>query len=268
MIIGELISTRRPQVFEAAKNGDGDLIRQLAKQQVEAGAHYLEVNSSSFGDREREIMKWFVGLIQDTVDVPLCIGSVHPEVLDTGLSLCHYGKPIVNAISCEEKRFNEVLPLVLKYKAMVLGLLMDDVCTADTAEQRYTLAGQLINRLKENGVAPQDIYLDLLLKPICLNANAGQEVLRTILMIKKDFPEVNFACNMSDISFGLPNRNRINRIFMIQLMTVGVQTFFLNPLDKGVQADLLISRMLLGHDPYCCDFLNGYLKGLCSMADK
>lgn len=261
VIIGELINTSRKAISEAVDNRDTDYIKKVAIEQMEAGATYIDVNCGNKVHNEVEIMEWLVNTIQEAVDTPLCIDSPNPKAVEAGLALAKYGQPMVNSITDEKARYEEVLPLVLKYKAKVIALCMDDTGMPNTAEDRMRVVKSLYAKLTAAGVAEEDIHFDPLVKPISVVAEAGLEVLETIKLIKQDYPKVHFACGLSNVSFGLPGRKILNRLFVTQTMALGMDGYILNPTDKGMMGFIYAAKALLGQDEYCGDYLVAYRNG-------
>jgi len=143
LIVGELINTSRKAIKEAVDKQDAEYIKNIAKEQFEAGANYIDVNCGTMVNNEVEIMEWLVNNIQEAVEAPLCIDSPNPKALEAGLALCKYGQPMINSISDDKERFDNVLPLVLKYKAKVVALCMDDTGMPETSEDRMRVVKSL-----------------------------------------------------------------------------------------------------------------------------
>lgn len=262
LIIGELINTSRKAIKEAVEKKDADYIKQVAKEQLEAGANYIDVNCGTMVNNEVETMEWLVNTIQEAVEAPLCIDSPNPKALEMGLSLAKFGQPMINSIADESERFENVLPLVLKHKAKIVALCMDDSGMPNTGEDRLRIAKSLYNKLTEAGVPDDDIYFDPLVKPISAVETAGHEVLQSIKFIKELFPKVHFTCGLSNVSYGLPNRKVLNRLFVVQTMTMGMDGYILNPTDKGMMGVIHASCALLGQDSYCMNYLTAHRNGL------
>ncbi len=262
LIIGELINTSRKVINEAVDSKDEDYIKNVALEQVKAGADYIDINCGTKVHNEVETMEWLVDTVQNAVQVPLCIDSPNPKVLEAGLALCKYGQPMINSITGEKNRVNNILPLVVKYKAKVIALCMDDAGMPEKAEDRLRVAKNLHAKLTEAGVSENDIYFDPLIKPISSVDSAGLEVLEAIKIIKQKYPNVHLVCGISNVSYGLPNRKILNRLFTVQTMTMGMDSYILDPMDKGMMGIIYASRALLGQDPYCTDYINAYRKGL------
>ncbi len=262
LIIGELINTSRKAVKEAVLNKDADFIKKLAQEQYDAGADYIDVNCGTMVNNEAEVMVWLVNCIQEQVEAPLCIDSPDAAVLDAGLALCKYDQPMLNSISDEDDRFDSILPIILKHKAKVVALCMDSTGMPETAEDRVKVARNIYNKLTKAGVADDDIYFDPLIKPVSSISTAGIEVLEAIKQIKSEFPDVHFTCGLSNISFGLPNRKVLNRLFAVQIMAIGMDGYVLDPTDKEMMGSLIASTTLLDQDEFNCDYLKAHRKGL------
>ena len=262
LIVGELINTSRKQIKLAVQNRDSLFIRDIAQKQADAGVDYIDVNCGTLLEEEPAAMKWMVNTIQEQVGLPLCIDSPNPVALQEGLALCRSGQPMINSISGEKERFETILPLVLKYRAKVVALCMDDTGMPESAADRQRVADKLVKSLTEAGVTTDNIYLDPLVKPISTGDQAGREVLDTIQSIKMNYPGVHFICGLSNVSYGLPNRKVLNQAFMIQTMTMGMDGYILDPLDKTMMGFVHASRALLGEDEFCLNYIKASRKGL------
>lgn len=262
LIIGELINTSRKLINEAVENKDADYIKKIALDEVAAGANYVDVNCGTMVFDEVETMEWLVNAVQEVVQVPLCIDSPNPKAIEAGLKLARYGQPLINSITGEKERFAEILPLVQKYKTKIVALCMDDTGMPETAEDRMAVARNLYQNLTAAGIPEDDIYFDPLVKPVSTGDKAGQEVLDTVKLITQEYPNVHKVCGLSNVSFGLPNRKILNQFFMIQTMTMGMDSYILNPLDKSMMGAVQGSQTLLGNDSYCTGYLNAHRKGL------
>jgi len=263
MLIGELINTSRKAIREAVEAKDAAYIQKVALDQVEAGATYLDVNCGNMIGQELEIMPWLVEIIQAVTDHPLCIDSPDEKALKVGLSLLKPGyKPMINSINAETHRWNAVLPLVKEFKAKVVALCIEDAGMPDTAEDRLRIASVLVENLEKEGVVQDDIYIDPLVKPLSTSDKSGVEVLESIKLIRAKFPEVHFTCGLSNISHGLPNRAVLNRLMVVQTMTVGMDGYILNPTDKAMMGMIYASQALLGKDKFCGKYLKAHRKGL------
>ncbi|KJS84804.1 MAG: methyltetrahydrofolate:corrinoid methyltransferase [Peptococcaceae bacterium BICA1-8] len=263
LIVGELINSSRSMIKEALEKMDSTLIQEIAQKQVEAGAHYIDVNCGTQVYNEPEIMTWLVKTISDKVSAPLCIDSPNPKVLEAGLSSINNNfQPMINSITAEAKKFSEVIPLVVEYKVKVIALCMDDRGMPKTTEDRLQIADKLVNDLVLAGVKEDDIHLDPLVQPVSFDSQAGVAVLETLLKLKELYPRVHKICGLSNVSFGLPTRKIINQTFMIQTMTAGMDSYILDPLDKKMMGFIYSSQALLGKDDFCMNYISAHRKGI------
>lgn len=261
-IVGELINTSRPGVKEAVKNKDEAYIRKLAKDQADAGATFIDVNCGNMIKNEEEVMVWLVNCVQAEVETPLCIDSPDEKALEAGLALCKNGRPMINSLSDEEGRYEAIVPLIKKYNAKIVVLCMDSTGMPVTSEDRMKVVRSLHSKLTKAGIAEDDMYFDPLVKPVSSITSAGKEVLDTIVQIKKEFPAVRFMCGLSNISYGLPSRGELNRIFAVQTLTMGMDGFILDPTNKKMMADIIRATTTMGSDNYCGKYIKAHRKGL------
>lgn len=261
LIVGENINTSRRRIAEAVEKQDGEFIVQVAKNQADAGAHFIDVNAGTFVDLETEYLCWLVETVQDALDLPLCLDSPNPKALSEAIK-CHRGEPMINSISLEKERFDAMLPIVTAQPCRIVALCMAETAMPVGAEERVKAGAELIEKLASEGVTLENIFIDPLVQPVSVDIRVGHAVLDAIKTFKKDFPGVNTICGLSNISFGLPARRLINRTFLSLCMLQGLSAAILDPTDKRLMANLLSARMILGKDEYCGDFIDAYQNGI------
>lgn len=261
LIVGELINTSRAAVKEAVVNRDEEFIVKLAQNQMNAGAAYLDINCGTLLDKEKEGMEWLVKTVKGSVDAPLCIDSPDPEVLKQGLELC--GKdPMINSITFESERFNAIAPLAAQYNAKLVALCIDDNGMPETADDRVNISSKMIKALAAAGVPTEKVYIDPLVKPMSAGTKHGNDVLQAINRIMAENPSVHTICGLTNISFNLPARKQINKTFMIQTMTMGMDAYIIDITNKEIAGALYASQMLLGKDKYCRGYIKAYRNGI------
>jgi len=260
LIVGERINASRKPIKPAIENKDADFIVKEAKDQVDAGAHFVDVNAGVFVNKEVEYLPWLVETVQAKVDAPLCIDSPDPKAIEAALAV-HKGQPMINSISLEKKRFEEVLPLIGQYKAKVVALCMSDEGMPKTADERFDIATELIEKLTKTGVPLDDIYVDPLVMAVSTDSRFGIEFLRAVERIMKSHHGAHTICGLSNISYGLPLRSQINQIFAVMAMTMGLDALIIDPLDRRMMAGILTAETLTGADQYCAGYLKAYRDG-------
>lgn len=260
LIVGELINSSRKPIAQAIAARDKAYLQEIAVKQVEAGAHVIDVNCGTSIGEEAAVMEWLVDIVQEVVDVPLCIDSPSPRALEAGLAR-HKGKAMVNSITAEKQRWEEVLPLVQKYKASVIALCMDDSGMPESVEDRLRVAEKLVPNLVAAGVPEEDIYLDPLIKPLSVSSFYGREAIESTRALREKYPRVHLICGLSNISYGLPERRLLNRAFMVMCLTAGMDAFILDPLDKPLMSLLAAAKALCGQDEYCLEYITAARSG-------
>lgn len=256
-IIGERINPTGKKLFkEALLNNDIDYILNQAFEQVNAGADILDVNVSLPGIDEKEMMITAIKAIQSVVDVPLQIDTTNPEVLEAALRV-YNGKPIVNSVNGEEDSIKNVLPLVKKYGAAVVGLTLDKDGIPKSADERFEIAKKILNAALSYGIKKEDVYIDCL----TLTASAEQEgVMQTIKAVRRVKEELGLktVLGVSNISFGLPNRKLINHIFLSMALDNGLDLPIINPNVEEMTGTVRAYKLLAGIDKNSVEFVKAY----------
>lgn len=260
LIVGELINASRKAIAAHIEEKNAEAIQKIAREQFEAGANYIDVNAGTFVGKEAEYMKWLVGLVQEAVDAPCCLDSPDPSAIEAGLSV-HKGTPMINSISLERERYEKMMPLVAGTDFKVVALCMGDEGMPRTVEDRMTVADKLINGLLKNNVKVENIYVDLLVQPLSVDKNFGNEFLNTIGKIMAAFKGIHTVCGLSNISYGLPNRKFLNQLFMVMAIGRGLDGAIIDPLDRRLMANILAAEALAGKDNYCMNYIKGHRAG-------
>jgi len=260
IIIGELINASRKVIAKAIEENNKDVVSKTAKDQVEAGADYIDVNAGIFVDKEIEYIKWLVQIAQQETGMPCSIDSPNPLAIEAALSV-HQGVPIINSISLEKDRYDKIISIIAGTDLKVIALCMRDEGMPQTLEERIRIADEIINRLTKDGIAVENIFVDPLVQPISVNNTYGTEFLNAIEYIMKVFPGVHTTCGLSNISYGLPSRKLLNRVFMVMAITKGLDTAIVNPLDKTIMSNIIAAETLRGNDEFCMNYLKAFRKG-------
>jgi 5-methyltetrahydrofolate--homocysteine methyltransferase len=260
IIVGEKINTSRQSIAQAVEARDKDFIINVATEQFNAGADYIDVNAGTFVEKEGEMLNWLVETVQSAVDAPLCLDSPNPAALSEAMKI-HRGEPMINSISLEEDRFKALMPVVTSAPCHVVALCMSETSMPTTTAERVEVASKLIDELTGAGVPLEKIYVDPLVQPVAVDTDMGLAVLEAIGDIMTRYPGVNTICGLSNISFGLPERSLINRNFLALAMAYGLNSAILDPTDKRLMSTLRSAEMILGRDEYCEKFIEAYQQG-------
>lgn len=257
IIVGERLNSSRRPVFQALNNKDKKYLIDQAQKQEKAGASYIDLNTAALLDKEEETLKWVIPLLQKEVNIPFSIDTPNPEAMDEGLKN-HNRQALLNSLSGEAERIKAFLPLIKEYRPRVIVLCLDDSGLPKTSDQELSIADKMLSLLEKEGVSPEDIFMDPLVRPIGVDQSAGELFLESLEKIKKNLPSVNTIAGISNVSFGLPRRKLLNRVFLTLALHRGLDAAILDPLDREILAALSSAEALLGKDPA----LKNYLKSI------
>jgi len=247
-VIGERINpTGRKTFAEELRAGDLSTGAVDALAQSAAGADMVDVNAGIPLVDEPELLKSMLRTVQAAVDLPICIDSSVIEALEAGLSV-YEGRALVNSVTAEDERLQEILPLVAKHGAAVIGLANDETGIPETPEQRLECARKIISVANDYGIATADVIIDPLAMTVGAATDAVTITLATISLIRDELG-VNMCLGASNVSFGLPRRHELNAGFLPMAMAAGLTSAIMSTAEVCVQS-VRASDLLLGHDPW------------------
>lgn len=250
VIIGERINpTGRKRLAEEMKAGDYSTVIADTQAQVAAGAHMLDVNAGIPLADEPTILAETVKLVQSLTDLPLSIDSSIVAALEAGLS-AYQGKALVNSVTGEDERLEQVLPLVAKHGAAVVAITNDETGISEDPDVRFAVAEKIVHVAADHGIGAADIVVDPLVMPIGALGGAGRQVFALVRRLHEELG-VNTTCGASNISFGLPNRNGINGAFLAMAIASGMTSAITSPLHAEVRQAVMAADVLMGTDQDC-----------------
>lgn len=256
-IIGERINpTGKKRFKEALINHDVDYILGQAVEQIHAGAEILDVNVGLPEIEEKEMMVTAVKAIQSICDTPLQLDSTNSEVLEAGLRV-YNGKPIVNSVNGEDESLDSILPIVKKYGASVVGLTLDKQGIPKTADGRFAIAEKILRRAIYYGIPKEDVFIDCLTLTASAEQDGVMETLNALNRVKNELG-LKTVLGVSNISFGLPNRELITRTFLTMALHSGLDLPIINPNIESITGAVRAYRLLAGIDKNSADFINIY----------
>ena len=255
IIIGEKINATRKTIAAALAARDESAIIKTAREQVAAGAHYLDINGGDPREgMEVKNMAWLIDVVQANTDAPIAVDSANPRAVEVGLSKAKK-KPILNSISLEHDRLNNLLPIVGQYDCMVVALLMSDAGTPSSIDDRVRSAAELIRLLSGAGKKLDEIIIDPCFLAVSTDPNNGRVVIDAIDAIHKRWPEVHIGGGCSNISFGLPKRRLVNFALLSQAIYHGMDTGIIDPCIPGIMETILAAEAVAGRDDFCMNYV-------------
>nr|WP_315023003.1 homocysteine S-methyltransferase family protein [uncultured Aminipila sp.] len=258
-MVGETINPMgRKFIKQAYLNEDTDTILACGVEQIENGAEILDVNAGMPGVDEKVMLCRVVKLLQSVVDAPILLDSQNPEALEAALRI-YNGKPMINSTNADKELMDKIFPLAKKYGAAIVGLTLDEDGIPETAEKRFELAKRIVETGLFYGIPKQDLIIDCLTLAASVQQKEASETPKAIKMIKEQLG-VKILLGVSNISFGLPQREIINRNFLMLAMDAGLDMPIMNPKDEGMKASIYAYNVLSGKDDGAKNYIERYAK--------
>ncbi|TAH67598.1 MAG: 5-methyltetrahydrofolate--homocysteine methyltransferase [Anaerolineaceae bacterium] len=255
MVVGERINPTGKKTLQASlREGDFTPIADMASEQIEQGADFLDINVGMSGINEKETMLKALDEVMRVTDVPLVIDTSNPDVMEMALRV-YPGRALMNSISLEKEKIDKLLPMAKKYGAMFILLPLSDSGLPKSPEEKIQIIHEIINKAKAIGLTKEDIIVDGLVNTIAANPRAAIETTQTISYCKKELG-VGTIIGLSNISFGLPQRQYINSSFLSFAIQAGLTMAIANPSQELLINTALASDLLLGKEGAAEKYIN------------
>jgi len=246
-VIGERINPTGKKALQAElRAGSLKLVREMAESQTQKGAALLDVNMGLSGIDEQAMMLKTLALLAPTVDTPLCLDSTSADVMAAALRI-YPGRALVNSISAEKYRLEKMLPVAAQYGAMLILLPLTDDGIPATAAERIAVTEDIFAAVKPYGYRKEDLCVDGLIMTVSSNQEAARVSLELFEWCSRQF-RVNTVCGLSNVSFGMPQRQWVNNAFLGMAIGRGLSMAIANPGDDLLMATVAAADVLNGND--------------------
>ena len=257
VLIGERLNpTGKPRLKEALLSGRYEYLREEAVNQEQAGADVLDVNVGVSGVNEPEALTQAVRTVQGVSQLPVQIDTGDPAALEQALRIC-CGKPLINSVNGSEASLSHVLPLAKKYGAMLVCLTLDENGIPDSAQERVAIAERIITRCDEIGISRDNIIIDPLTMTVSTDSASAVKTLAAVDEIRHRLG-VHTVLGVSNISFGLPCREKVNAAFFAAAMQRGLSAGIINPMNAALMEAYHTHNVLTGADDGCAEYIALY----------
>ena len=263
MIVGENINGTIPEVKKIMLIQDREGLLQLAKSQVAAGSTFIDVNvGTGIGSRQDELaaMKWAIDVIQKEMDIPICIDSADPLIIEKGLEIRNSNSSLINSVKADDKNLKKIVGLAKQYDTKLVGLAMNETGIPKTVNERLNACRKIADVCREYGFPMENLYFDPLVIPISADAGQGMVTLKTIFALKQKFPDAKTIMGLSNVSYGLPGRSRLNSAFLHMAIYEGLDAVILNPLDEEVMSAVKTAHAITGQDRHFRRYMRSFRK--------
>ena len=256
IIIGEKINGSIPSMAKAIAARDEEWIKNVAKQQAEAGADFIDC-CASVDVEEVETLHWMIDLIQSVTDTPISVDSPDARVCVEAMKFCN--KPgLINSVSGEGDKIDVVFPVIADTKWDVMALLCDDTGIPKSAADRIRVLNNIMAKAKEYGIAESRIHIDPLVEMLCTSEDGISMVVEVMSYIKENYPKAHISGAISNISFNLPYRKIINIAFAVLAMNAGMDSAVMDPLNRDLRGAIYATEAMLGEDFMCMEYIGAY----------
>ena len=244
LLIGERMNPTGKKALQAElREGSLSLLLSMASEQEEKGAHILDLNVGMNGIDEKETMLRAIEELGLTTSLPLCIDTSHVDIMEAALR-AYPGRALINSISMEKEKMERALPLVKKYGAMFIALPLSDAGLPETLEEKKSLIHQIVERAEAIGIDRKNIIVDGLVATVGAQPDAALNTLETIRYCKEELGLATVT-GLSNISFGLPERMKVNSAFLAMAMVKGLTMAIANPSSEKLMDSMYASALLL-----------------------
>ncbi len=254
VLIGERINpTGKKKLKEALRTNDMDYILSEAILEEEYGADILDVNTGLPDIDEKEMLTRAVREIQSVSALPLEIDTASPEAMEKALRI-YNGKPMINSVNGKKESMDAVFPLVKKYGGVVVALTLDENGIPENAEGRVKIARKILDEAEKYGVKKKDIVFDPLTLTVSADGNAASITLEAVSIISKEL-KAKTVLGVSNISFGLPEREAFNSAFFTLALNAGLSAAIMNPKSRAMMMAYKAHNALSGLDGRCLEYI-------------
>ena len=254
VLIGERINpTGKKRLKEALICSDMDYILGEATSQADLGAHILDVNVGLPNIDEKAMLTKVVTEVQTIVNLPLQIDTADPSAMESALRR-YNGKPLINSVSGKAESMEKIFPLAKKYGGAVIALTLDEGGIPETAEGRVEIAKRIIETARKYGIEKRDLIFDTLALTVSTGADAALVTLEALKRIRWELG-VNTSLGISNVSYGLPQRDTVNAAFFTMALTNGLSAAIMNPHSQELMRAYHAYRALAGLDTGCADYI-------------
>lgn len=243
--IAESINIMSKTIGPAIKEKNPKPIQELVEREADAGADYLDLNVGPARKQGDEMMEWLVKIVEEVTDVPLSIDTTNPIAMEAGLKTVTKARPLINSVSAQKERLENMLPLAKKYNVPFIALLLSDEGIPRNTEERANVFFEIFTPATDMGIPPEDIWVDGIIFPV----SADQNQVVSFVEFLKILPELagvelKTTCGLSNVSNGSPKelRSILNQSYLAMLLAEGLYSAILDVLDK----ELMKVHQLIG----------------------
>ena len=257
VLIGERINpTGKSKFKQALRDHNLEYILREGVAQQDNGAHVLDVNVGLPEIDEAAMMEEVVMELQSIIDLPLQIDTSNIQAMERALRV-YNGKPLINSVNGKQEVMEAVFPLVKRYGGVVVALALDEDGIPETADGRLKVAEKIYAKASEYGIERKDIVIDALCMTVSSDSRGAITTLETVRRVRDELGGKTIL-GVSNISFGLPQREIVNAAFFTMALQKGLNAAINNPNSEAMMRSYYSFRELADLDPQCSEYISVY----------
>ena len=257
IFIGERINGGFKDIQRAIKKRDKSIIQRWAKIQTKAGANYLDVNMGAASNKVDDFI-WMIETVQETVETPISIDSNKPAFVEKAIKVCKH-PPIINSTTADKEKLDQIVPLVVKYNASLIGLCMDKKGAPQDVNRRVELGATIFSEAMEKGLPESRFFLDPVTMPLKFLQPQARNLIEAIhqFMLLSN-PPPHIIVGLSNISSKAKEMKLINRTFLIMCIEAGLDAAICDVTDEDLINSAITAEIVLNKHIYSDLFIKAY----------
>jgi len=256
-LIGERLNSTRPAVRRIFEERDERSLIDSARKQIEGGASCIDLNASMLMAGEEEALGWGALAVREKLGVPVMLDSPNAAILGS-LAIRFGAGAVLNSITCDEDALEATLPAIARSGSGIVAMLKDKKGIPATVDGKLTLAERVVNAASKHGISCERIYLDPVFSPLATSTGGLNVVLDTVQSLKHRYPDCSRIGGLSNISFGMPERKVLNRVFAVMALRAGMIALICDTTDLELMRSIKAAEAIVGLDANSKGFLEFY----------
>lgn len=259
IFIGERINAGFKDIKRAIQEHDPEPIKKWAVKQTEAKADYLDVNMGTASNKAEDLC-WMIETVQEVSDLPISIDNNKPALIREALPVCKK-PPLINSLTADEARLDEMLPTIKEYDASFIGLVMDESGSPKDADKRVENAGRIVAKIMDYDIEPDHLFLDPIVMPLKFMQEQAMEIMKAASQFSLfTDPPCHIVCGLSNVSNGTKHKGLINRTFAAMLVANGLDSIICSVTDEELVDTLLTAELFMNRQIYADSYLEAFRK--------
>lgn len=256
-LIGERINAGFKDIKMAVINKTGDIIKEWAIKQSNAGADYLDVCMGTASNKVDDLL-WMVETVQEVTDVPISIDNNKIEMLKEVMPICKK-PPLVNSVTAIDEKMDALFPIIQKYNASVICLVMDEKGSPKNVENRLENAGKIFVKAMEHGIPTDHLFLDPIIMPLKYMQDQANIILSATSQFKNfSDPPCHIIGGLSNVASGTKYKKLICRTFATMLINNGLDALICDVMDDELIDSILTTELIMNKSIYADSYIDAF----------